>query len=51
MSETKGQVADAHLEWQCMGREVAVAVAKGRPDFGTWKRICSGQAEGLARES
>jgi thiamine phosphate synthase YjbQ (UPF0047 family) len=34
-----------------MGREVVVAVTKGRLDFGTWERIFSGQAERLARES
>jgi hypothetical protein len=34
-----------------MGREVVVAVTNGRLDFGTWERIFSGQAEGLARES
>jgi thiamine phosphate synthase YjbQ (UPF0047 family) len=31
-----------------MGREVAVAVADGRLDFGPWEQIFSGQAEGLA---
>jgi thiamine phosphate synthase YjbQ (UPF0047 family) len=34
-----------------MGREVVVAVAKGRFDFGTWEQIFQGQAEWLARES
>ena len=43
--------ADAHLKRQIMGREVVVAVTNGRLDFGTWERIFSGQAEGLARES
>jgi thiamine phosphate synthase YjbQ (UPF0047 family) len=34
-----------------MGREVVVAGTNGRPDFGTWERIFSGQAGWLARES
>jgi thiamine phosphate synthase YjbQ (UPF0047 family) len=34
-----------------MGREVVVAVTKGRLDFGTWERIFQGRAERLDRES
>jgi thiamine phosphate synthase YjbQ (UPF0047 family) len=30
-----GQVADAHLKWQIMGREVVVAVTEGRLDGST----------------
>ena len=29
--------ADAHLKRQIMGREVVIAVTKGRLDFGTWE--------------
>ena len=31
--------ADAHLKRTIMGREVVVAVTKGRLDFGTWEQI------------
>ena len=31
--------ADAHLKRTVMGREVVVAVTKGRLDFGTWEQI------------
>lgn len=31
--------ADAHLKRSVMGREVVVAVTKGRLDFGPWERI------------
>ncbi len=35
--------ADAHLKGQVMGREVVVAVTKGRLDFGAWERIFYGE--------
>src|SRR3984957_5368540 len=31
--------ADAHMKRQVMGREVVVAVTKGRLDFGPWEQI------------
>ena len=31
--------ADAHLKRQVMGREVVVAVTRGRLDFGPWEQI------------
>jgi secondary thiamine-phosphate synthase enzyme len=31
--------ADAHLKRQVMGREVVVAIAWGKLDFGPWERI------------
>jgi secondary thiamine-phosphate synthase enzyme len=31
--------ADAHLKRTIMGREVVVAVTKGKLDFGTWEQI------------
>lgn len=37
---------DAHLKRQIMGREVVVAVTKGRLDFGTWERIFYGEFDG-----
>jgi secondary thiamine-phosphate synthase enzyme len=50
-NDTGEDNADAHLKRQVMGREVVVAVANGRLDFGTWERIFQDQAERLARES
>jgi secondary thiamine-phosphate synthase enzyme len=38
--------ADAHLKRQVMGREVAVAVTKGKLDFGPWEQIFYGEFDG-----
>ena len=38
--------ADAHHKRQIMGREVVVAVTKGKLDFGTWERIFYGEFDG-----
>ena len=38
--------ADAHLKRQIMGREVVVAVTKGKLDFGTWEQIFYGEFDG-----
>jgi len=35
--------ADAHLKRQVMGREVVVAVTKGKIDFGPWEQILYGE--------
>ena len=37
---------DAHLKRTIMGREVVVAVTKGRLDFGPWERIFYGEFDG-----
>lgn len=37
---------DAHHKRQIMGREVVVAVTKGRLDFGTWEQIFYGEFDG-----
>lgn len=37
---------DAHLKRQVMGREVVVAVTKGRLDFGPWEQIFYGEFDG-----
>lgn len=42
--------ADAHLKRTIMGREVVVAVTKGRLDFGTWERIFYGEFDGKRRK-
>ncbi len=42
--------ADAHLKRQVMGREVVVAVTKGRLDFGPWEQIFYGEFDGRRRK-
>jgi len=39
--------ADAHLKRTIMGREVVVAVTKGRLDFEPWEQIFYGEFDGL----
>ena len=41
---------DAHHKRQVMGREVVVAVTKGRLDFGTWEQIFYGEFDGRRRK-
>ena len=38
--------ADAHLKRQIMGREVVVAITKGKLDFGPWEQIFYGEFDG-----
>jgi len=38
--------ADAHLKRQVMGREIVVAITKGRLDFGPWEQIFYGEFDG-----
>jgi secondary thiamine-phosphate synthase enzyme len=45
-NDTGEDNADAHIKRQLMGREVVVAVTKGRLDFGTWERIFYGEWDG-----
>lgn len=42
--------ADAHMKRQIMGREVVVAITKGKLDFGTWERIFYGEFDGRRRK-
>ncbi len=37
---------DAHLKRQIMGREVVVAITKGRLDFGPWEQVFYGEFDG-----
>ena len=41
---------DAHLKRTIMGREVVVAVTKGKLDFGPWERIFYGEFDGQRRK-
>jgi secondary thiamine-phosphate synthase enzyme len=42
--------ADAHLKRQLMGREVVVAITKGKLDFGPWEQIFYGEFDGDRRK-
>lgn len=46
-NDTGEDNADAHIKRQVMGREVVVAVTKGRLDFGTWEQIFYGEFDGM----
>lgn len=38
--------ADAHMKRQIMGRDVVVAITKGKLDFGPWEQIFYGEFDG-----
>ena len=42
--------ADAHLKRQVMGREIVVAITKGKLDFGPWEQIFYGEFDGRRRK-
>ncbi len=42
--------ADAHMKRQIMGREVVVAVTRGKLDFGPWEQIFYGEFDGRRRK-
>jgi secondary thiamine-phosphate synthase enzyme len=42
--------ADAHLKRQLMGREVVVAITKGKLYFGPWEQIFYGEFDGRRRK-
>ena len=42
--------AGARRKRQIMGREVAVAITKGRMDFGPWEQIFHGEFDGGRRK-
>ena len=41
---------DAHLKRSVMGREVMVAVSRGKLDFGPWEQIFYGEFDGRRRK-
>ena len=41
---------DAHHKRQIMGREVVVAITRGKLDFGPWERIFYGEFDGKRRK-
>lgn len=42
--------ADAHMKRQVMGREVVVAITRGKLDFGPWEQIFYGEFDGRRRK-
>jgi secondary thiamine-phosphate synthase enzyme len=42
--------ADAHIKRQFMGRDVVVAVTKGKLDFGPWEQIFYGEFDGQRKK-
>ncbi len=49
-NDTGEDNADAHLKRTIMGREVVVAVTKGKLDFGPWEQIFYGEFDGRRRK-
>ena len=49
-NETGEDNGDAHIKRQVMGREVVVAITKGRLDFGPWEQIFYGEFDGRRRK-
>lgn len=49
-NDTGEDNADAHMKRQIMGREVVVAVTKGRLDFGQWEQIFYGEFDGRRKK-
>lgn len=45
-NDTGEDNADAHIKRQIMGREVVVAITRGRLDFGTWEQIFYSEFDG-----
>lgn len=42
--------ADAHLKRTIMGREVVVAITRGKLDLGPWEQIFYGEFDGMRRK-
>ena len=49
-NDTGEDNADAHLKRQVMGREVVVAITKGRLHLGPWEQIFYGEFDGRRRK-
>ena len=49
-NDTGEDNADSHMKRQIMGREVVVAITKGKLDFGTWEQIFYGEFDGQRRK-
>lgn len=42
--------ADAHLKRTIMGREVVIAITKGKLDFGPWEQVFYGEFDGQRKK-
>ena len=49
-NDTGEDNADAHMKRQVMGREVVVAITKGKLDFGPWEQIFYGEFDGRRKK-
>ncbi|HEY2931700.1 MAG TPA: secondary thiamine-phosphate synthase enzyme YjbQ [Acidobacteriota bacterium] len=49
-NQTGEDNADAHMKRQLMGREVVVAITKGKLDFGPWEQIFYGEFDGRRKK-
>jgi secondary thiamine-phosphate synthase enzyme len=49
-NDTGEDNADAHLKRQVMGREVVVAITRGRLDFGPWEQIFYAEFDGRRKK-
>ncbi len=49
-NDTGEDNADAHMKRQIMGREVVVAITKGKLDFGPWEQIFYGEFDGRRKK-
>ena len=49
-NRTGEENGDAHLKRQVMGREVVVAITKGKLDLGPWEQIFYGEFDGRRRK-
>ena len=49
-NDTGEDNADAHIKRQIMGREVIIAVTKGKLDFGPWEQILYGEFDGRRKK-
>lgn len=49
-NDTGEDNADAHLKRQIMGRDVTVAITKGKLDFGPWEQIFYGEFDGRRKK-
>jgi len=49
-NDTGEDNADAHMKRQIMGREVVVAVTKGKLDFGPWEQIFYAEFDGRRKK-
>ena len=49
-NDTGENNADAHIKRQIMGREVVIAVTRGKLDFGPWEQIFYGEFDGCRKK-